>query len=66
MKHRISAAQFIERLEDPDNIGSAEYRCIYDLLIEHNDDDPLTPEIIDTILSEFIEWSKKLKATLNS
>ncbi len=55
--------KFLSTLSDPDMVGAAEYRAIYDLLNSAvADDGEVELRHMDAILDEFINWSKALKA----
>lgn len=58
-----------EGLDDPDNIGQSEYRCIHELLgdiVESTDTASEAENFkhMDAVLDEVIGWAKKLKGEL--
>ncbi len=60
-----TALQFIDSLDDPDNVGASEYRAVHELLADAiASDDELELKTVDTILDELIGWANKVKADL--
>lgn len=51
---------FDEVFADPDRVGEAEYRAIYNVVQEHADH----PELVAATLREFGEWATTLLADM--
>lgn len=51
---------FDQVFADPDRVGEAEYRAIYDVVQEHSDH----PELVAVALREFGEWATTLLAEM--
>jgi hypothetical protein len=64
-----TAHDFVQDMDDPDKVGSSEYRAIHEVLNdmcdEHADDPPEAQlKRLDTILDEFQGWAKAIQADI--
>jgi len=64
----MTAKEFVEQMDDPDNVGQSEYRILHQFLSEvaagDGRDTDVGLDVLDASLDEVIEWANALKKNI--